>query len=405
MDESKEIIIIGGGAAGFMAAITCAEAAPQHRVTILERGRDTLEKVRISGGGRCNVTHACFEPRELVKSYPRGAQALLGPFHKFGPGDMVSWCHARGVSLKTEADGRMFPTTDNSETIVRCLMQAATRAGVRVETSTSVTELKTRQPTGFEVVTSHGLRYADKVMVATGSNQRVWQQLAELGHRIVTPVPSLFTFVVQDARLTGLSGLALPAAEVRIIGSKLVATDNFLVTHRGLSGFAVLKLSAWGARHLNQCQYRCSVSVNSCPGYSAAEIAESLQEIKYEHAKKQVGAHAQLGLPSRWWQRLVVAAQIAETMRWADINHKQLAALATQITAATFEVLGKNTHKDEFVTAGGVDLDEVDFRRFESKLVPNLFLAGEVLDIDALTGGFNFQAAWTGGYLAGLAMV
>lgn len=405
MATSLHIAVIGGGAAGFFAAISCAEANPACRVTIFERGKSVLEKVRVSGGGRCNVTHDCFEPRELIKNYPRGSRELLGPFTQFGPADTVEWFEQRGVRLKTEADGRMFPITDDSGTIVDCLTRAAREAGVEVRTSTRVEALKP-SPQGWLLSLSHisdPLRF-DRVLVATGSNAAIWESLRALGHSIVEPVPSLFTFNTKDTRLRDLSGLSVPNATLRIPGTSLAAAGPLLVTHWGLSGPAILRLSAWGARDLHDVAYRFPLEINFLGKIQPSDLAGHLTEIKAQQRKKTVAAHTQFGLPLRLWQHLVEASGIPESLRWADLDKKALLSLATQLSAATFQIAGKSTFKEEFVTAGGVSLKELNFKTFESRLHPGLFLAGEVLDVDAITGGFNFQAAWTGGWLAGQAM-
>lgn len=401
------VAIIGGGAAGFFAAITCAENHPNCRVTIFERGKNVLEKVRISGGGRCNVTHACFDPRELVKNYPRGARELLGPFTNFGPEQTVAWFEQRGVRLKTEADGRMFPSTDDSQTIVDCLCRSAQTAGVRVRTSTRIDQIEcVRTDAASDVKTQWriGTELFDRVMLATGSSNTAWEWLRELGHSTVPPVPSLFTFNTKDTRLRDLAGVSVPSAYLRIPGTKLTATGPLLVTHWGLSGPAVLRISAWGARVLHEMGYKFPLEINFLEEKSPQNPAEWLNPIKQEYAKKTVAAHTPLSLPNRLWQRLVEAADIPAERRWADLSKAETQALFAQITAAKFQVTGKSTFKEEFVTAGGVSLKEVDFKTFQSRICPNLFLAGEVLDVDAITGGFNFQAAWTGGWLAGLAM-
>jgi predicted Rossmann fold flavoprotein len=402
---SHHIAVVGGGAAGFFAAIACAEASPQCRVTIFERGKAVLEKVRISGGGRCNVTHACFEARELVKNYPRGSRELLGPFMQFGPADTSEWFEQRGVRLKTEADGRMFPLSDSSATIVDCLTRAARLAGVEVRTGARVERIEPA-PEGWLLQLGHEaqpLRF-HRVLVATGSNPAIWASLRALGHSIVEPVPSLFTFNTKDTRLRELAGLSVPDAALRIPGTSLAASGPLLVTHWGLSGPAILRLSAWGARDLHRTDYRFPLEINFLGKTPAPDVAAQLAEVKTVQGKKTVSAHAQFGLPLRLWQRLTEAAHIPDTQRWADLDKKTLLALAAQLGAATFQIAGKSTFKEEFVTAGGVSLKELNFKTFESRLHPGLFLAGEVLDVDAITGGFNFQAAWTGGWLAGRAM-
>lgn len=401
-----QIAIIGGGAAGFFAAIQCAEANPECRVTIFERGKSVLEKVRISGGGRCNVTHACFDAQALVQYYPRGQRELLGPFLQFGPADTIRWFEQRGVTLKTEADGRMFPTTDDSLTIVSCLQRAAQKAGVQVVTSSRVEHFDLL-PSGDWALRLQGEERPavfQKIMVASGSNPAIWQRLQELGHRIVTPVPSLFTFNTKDTRLRDLSGVSVPDVGLRVPGTNLQARGPLLVTHWGLSGPGILRISAWGARILQEQNYHFPLEVNFSGHLKVSEIQEILQELRTSQGKKTVTAHPFQGIPLRLWQQISHAAGIMPERRWADMDKKTIRTLAEHIGAATFQIAGKSTFKEEFVTAGGVLLKEINFKTFASRLHPTLFLAGEVLDIDAITGGFNFQAAWTGGWMAGKAM-
>ena len=398
------IAIIGGGAAGFFAAITAAEANPAARVTILERGAAVLQKVKVSGGGRCNVTHACFDARELVRFYPRGSRELLAPFLRFGPADTVRWFEQRGVRLKTEADGRMFPTTDDSQTIIDCLWGSAKRAGVDLRTHTRVERL---EPAGQQWrlhLTRQATLVADRVLVATGSSETVWTALAELGHRIVPPVPSLFTFNSKDERLRELAGVSVPQAAVQVAGRKLAAQGPLLITHWGLSGPAILRLSAWGARDLHDLHFTFSLTVNWLGENTGPDALAALNRQKTENGKKQIAPNPLFGLPQRLWDRLCAAAGLPAERRWADAGKTELQRLATELTAGVFAVRGKSTFKEEFVTAGGIDLRDVNFKTFESKLHPHLYFAGEVLDIDALTGGFNFQAAWTGGWIAGKSM-
>lgn len=401
---TKNVIIIGGGAAGFFAAITCAEADPLAKIVILEKGNQVLQKVKVSGGGRCNVTHACYDPRELVKNYPRGSKALLGPFNQFAPGDTISWFYDRGVELKTEDDGRMFPTTDDSQTIIDCLMTAAEKAGVKILTNHNVVSIAKGKE--WEIATQKGdVFHAEKLMIAAGSSPRLWNMLGELGHQIVDPVPSLFTFNINDQRIIGLPGLSVPHAIVKIVGEKLEAAGPLLITHWGMSGPAILKLSAWGARMFHTRKYDFEISVNWLGFENFEDALASLKNTKMEQAKKLVvNFNPFLVIPKRLWESFLQAANINAQLRWADISKSQINTLATELTGGVFQVRGKSTFKEEFVTAGGVHLDEVNFRRFESKILPNLFFAGEILDIDAVTGGFNFQAAWTGGKIAGTAM-
>lgn len=403
----EKVIVIGGGAAGFFAAIRCAECYPQVEVIILERGKEALGKVRISGGGRCNVTHACWTPRELVKHYPRGSRELLGPFNHFACGDTVDWFDQRGVATKIEEDGRMFPTTDDSQTIVDCLLGSARKAGIQIHYQTRVDHIQSPEKEGnpWTIQTSKGDFTADRLMLATGSNTRIWDMLAAMGHTIVKPVPSLFTFNIKDQRINELPGISVPMAELRIPAFKLQASGPLLITHWGLSGPGVLRLSAWGARELAEAGHQFALQVNWL-GRPYDEVRSDLLEIKEEQGQKGIATRSPqiFSLPNRLWQQLVQAAGIPSDRRWADLSKKQIHQLSEQLCRCEFRVNGKSTFKDEFVTAGGVDLKEINFKRFESKLFPGLFMAGEVLNIDAITGGFNFQAAWTGGWIAGEAM-
>lgn len=398
------IAIIGGGAAGFFAAITAAERLSGSSVTIYERGNAVLQKVKVSGGGRCNVTHACFDARELVRFYPRGNRELLAPLLRFGPRETVQWFEQRGVRLKTESDGRMFPVSDDSQTIIDCLWNSARRAGVAVQTGVRLERLEPLDGKWRLHFTRQAPVTADRVLVATGSNEAVWAMLGTLGHRIVPPVASLFTFNVKDERLRDLAGISVPSAQVQVEGSKLAAGGPLLVTHWGLSGPAVLRLSAWGARELYQLNYHFSIKINWLGETPETEVLQALNRQKQEQGKKQIMSHALFGLPQRLWERLCAAAGTGPALRWADAGKNVLSALASQISAGVFTVRGKSTFKEEFVTAGGVDLREVNFKTFESKRFPHLYFAGEVLDIDAVTGGFNFQAAWTGGWMVGNSM-
>ena len=400
-----KIAVIGGGAAGFFAAITCAESNPNCRVTVFERGRAVLEKVRVSGGGRCNVTHHCFDAQALIQHYPRGSRELLGPFLQFGPAQTVEWFARRGVQLKVEADGRMFPVTDDSQTIIDCLREAARQAKVEVRPAARVERIIPDQQGSWQLqISGEPIATFDKLMVASGSNTAVWQILRGLGHHIVEPVPSLFTFNTKDTRLRDLAGVSVPAAQLRIPGSKLAAAGPLLITHWGLSGPAILRLSAWGARYLHEVDYRFPLEINWLGQTLPPETSGQLQTLKITQGKKTMAAHPVFDLPARLWQRLIGAAGLPDTLRWAELDKGGLQQLVQQLTGATFLIAGKSTFKEEFVTAGGVQLKEINFKTFGSRLHPNLFLAGEVLDIDAITGGFNFQAAWTGGWLAGKAM-
>ena len=398
MNSKYDIIIIGGGAAGFFTAINSVENNPNLSVAILERGKTVLEKVRISGGGRCNVTHACFVPNDLVKFYPRGERELKGPFNQFCSGDTIEWFEKHGVELKIEEDGRMFPVSDSSETIIDCFMDAVKKLKIDVLTNHSVQELY-KTETHWKVTTTQDVFTCEKVVMATGSNQKIWELLQNLGHSIEEPVPSLFTFNVKDVRIKELMGISTPAT-VKVKKSKLEASGPLLITHWGLSGPGILRLSAWGARELSDKKYHFAIMVNWLNETSFDEAIEALKESKEENAKKSVLKYPQFELPKRLWENLVKAAGILEETKWADLNKNQLNALTEQLTNGEYQVNGKSTFKEEFVTAGGIQLKEVNFKTMESKLLPNLYFAGEILNIDAITGGFNFQNAWTGGFIA-----
>ncbi|QDG54942.1 NAD(P)/FAD-dependent oxidoreductase [Persicimonas caeni] len=400
-----DAIIIGGGAAGFYGAITCANALPRRaRVLIVERARRVLQKVKISGGGRCNVTHDCFDPKRMATHYPRGNKALIGPLHRFGVRETVRWFTARGVELKTEADGRMFPTTDDSQTVIDCLQDAADRAGVELWTSAGV-EAITPIDEGFELALRDGRTVRTRtVLLATGGTRSTsGASLARsLGHELIPPVPSLFTFHIDDPRIEGLQGLSVDHVEVEVVGEPLANDGPLLVTHWGMSGPAILKLSAWGARELHALDYTFDLQVNWLPG---VDCEQRFHKLRADWGKRQVGSRSPFDqLPKRLWERLVDAAEIDPERRWAELSKKKSRALGRHLTRAEFSVTGKSTNKDEFVTCGGVPTDEVDMRTMESRITPGVYFAGELLDIDGVTGGFNFQNAWTTGHLAGQAM-
>ncbi len=397
-----DLIIVGGGAAGFFTAINAAEHNPKLKIAILERGKEVLSKVRVSGGGRCNVTHAEFIPNELVKNYPRGEKELKGPFHTFMTGDTIEWFEQRGVELKIEEDGRMFPVTDSSETIINCFLSETKRLNIEVLTNQAVKKIQPKDDC-WRITTNTSDFEAKKLMIATGSNTKIWKMLKDLGHRIVEPVPSLFTFNCKDSRIKELMGVVTQAS-VKIQNSKLSSEGPLLITHWGMSGPAILKLSAWGAAELHALNYNFEIKVNWREYYTFDETLEELKIFKTKMAKQQVSKYTQFELPKRLWQSLVTAAQIQSDQKWADINKNQLQALARELTAGIFTIKGKSTFKEEFVTAGGVDLKEVNFKTYESKKHKNLYFAGEVLNIDAITGGFNFQNAWTGAFIAAQAI-
>ncbi len=421
-----DLIVVGGGAAGFFGAIHVAEQRPDLKVAILEQGNKVLSKVRISGGGRCNVTHAEFNPSELVKAYPRGEKELRGPFHVFQPRDTVAFFEARGVPLKVEEDGRMFPESDSSQSIIDCFMDSVNTLGIHLIKNALVVEIiPVESPIHgkiWEVKTKSGTFHCNHLLLATGSSQKMWNILKVLGHRIIDPVPSLFTFHITDPRIGGIQGVSTHA-RVELVsrelpGKKLsgaIRTSSkrsagltsegpLLITHWGMSGPAILKLSAWGARILYDYNYRFRIRVNWTPDYHQEGMYAFLFEVKDVEARRTVFRTCPLEIPKRLWRKLVLAAGITPDQKWAEIQKKQLQQLAGQLTSSEFLVVGKSPFKEEFVTAGGLDLREINFKTFESKLYDGLYFAGEVLNIDAITGGYNFQNAWTGAYLAARAI-
>lgn len=398
-----EVLIIGGGAAGFFAAITCAKEYPGCRITILEQNREVLAKVRISGGGRCNVTHACFEPNLLVERYPRGGKALLGPFHQFHPGDIVEWFEKRGIRLKTEADGRIFPVTDKSQTIIDGLTGAARDAGISVRVQINVTSI-IREGSRFCAVLDSGEKvFCDHLLLATGSGPKGYEWAQALGHSLEPPVPSLFTFTISDPRLKDLEGISVDKARLCVEGEDLQQEGSLLITHWGLSGPAVLKLSAWGARVFHERRYRAKLVVNWI-GLGLDQIQEMLEDFKKKEPRKSVLAGFPFKLPRRLWERLVAGVGVSADQKWAALSFPQMKKISQELFSGIYEIRGKSAFKEEFVTCGGVRLDEVHFKTMESRRCPGLYFAGEILDIDGVTGGFNFQSAWTTGYLAGRAM-
>ncbi|MFK7911891.1 MAG: NAD(P)/FAD-dependent oxidoreductase [Akkermansiaceae bacterium] len=404
MSEPWDLIVIGGGAAGFFAAITTAEAAPGSRVLILEKTAKLLGKVKISGGGRCNVTHHCFVPKDLATHYPRGNKSLIGPLHRWGAADIVAWFKDHGVELKTESDGRMFPVTDSSQTIIDCLTQTASESGVKIRTSTGVTAI-TQDQELFSLTSDKEDVFSTKsILLATGGTRlAAGAKMAEsLGHSLVPDVPSLFAFNIDDPRIDGLPGISVPDSAVSVNGMKLHANGPLLITHNGLSGPGILKLSAWGARELNTRDYRFAITVNWTPSHNAAEVISNTRQ---SWGKRMVRSQAPFEkLPKRLWQRLCDAAGISDACTWSQLSKTHTQQLVSEITQGQFQVSGKSTNKDEFVTCGGVPLKEVNLTTMESKLVAGVYFAGEILDIDGITGGFNFQNAWTSGRLAGLAI-
>lgn len=396
-----DVLIVGGGAAGFFAAIHIAEANPELKIAILEKGKEVLTKVRVSGGGRCNVTHAEFMPNELAKYYPRGERELKGPFHTFCSGDTIAFFEEKGVALKVEEDGRMFPVTDSSETIIDCFLKTTRRYGIDVLTGHAVKEISYSDV--WQLTTGKGIFKGKKLLVATGSSPKVWKLVQALGHTIIPPVPSLFTFNISDRRIRDLPGLST-IASVKVLNTNLNTEGPVLITHWGLSGPAILKLSAWGARDLNRLDYKFKIKINWLYSSSTDDALVALRQVKENEGKKRVSSVNPFDIPKRLWFSVLEVAGVTEKMRWAEINKEQLILIAEQLTRAIFTVDGKSTFKEEFVTAGGIDLKEINFKTFESKIHKNLYFAGEVLNIDAVTGGFNFQNAWTGAFIAAKAI-
>ncbi len=401
-----DVVVAGGGPAGFFAAIRCAELNPNLRILILEKSSQTLGKVLISGGGRCNVTHACFDPAQLITNYPRGGMALRGAFTRFQPLDTVKWFETHGVKLKAEADNRMFPITDSAKTIADIMNFEAKNAGVKVHIGATLQRVEKSPRGGFRLEVRKGgevLTLQTKtLLIATGSDPKTREIVKSLGHSIEDPVPSLFTFNVKDKRIDGLAGVAVENVTLKM--DSLTQSGPMLITHWGLSGPAVLRLSAWGARILFDKKYRSTLTVNWLGDYKLDATLEILQRNKNwpESARKKIATQPAFSqIPIRLWKQLT---QFIGDKNWGDITKVELRKLAEELTAGQFEILGKGQFKEEFVTCGGVNLDEVDFKTMQSRIVEDLFFAGEVLDIDGITGGFNFQSSWTTGWLAGNTM-
>lgn len=398
----KKLIVIGGGAAGFFTAINAARINPSLEVCIVEKSNKLLSKVKISGGGRCNATHACFEIPELVKKYPRGQQFLKKAFHYFNPKDTIQWFAERNVTLITESDGRMFPSSNDSQTIINCLLQEADRYAVKVLLRTEINEIK-KENQQFVLVTINDQQLvADYLCVASGGYPKtaMFQWLTKLGHTIEAPVPSLFTFNMPGNKINHLMGLSVPMATVKVMGTKLVEQGPLLITHWGMSGPAILKLSAWGARMLAADSYRFKISVNWLSDYTEQNLRDSWHGIRTELAAQKMMNKNPFGLPNRLWNYLLELSEIKEDTRWADLPSKEQNKLIKNLTAAEFLVDGKTTFKEEFVTCGGIKLNEIDPNTMQSKKIDHLYFAGEILDIDGVTGGFNFQNAWTTGWIA-----
>lgn len=395
-----DVIVIGGGAAGFFAAIA-AQSDTKARIAILEKTAVLLSKVRISGGGRCNVTHACFDPLALSKNYPRGEKELIGPFHRFQPKDTIAWFEARGVDLKTEGDGRIFPVTNSSETIINCLMGEAQKQGVEILLRQNIEFVEKR---GEDFVIGRKDKeplVAKKLILATGSSKDGIAWAEKFGHSIQPPVPSLFTFNVPNSPLQELSGVSLERVKIEICNTSFSQTGPLLITHFGFSGPAALKLSAWGARYLFENNYNVDISINWLPQKSVNEISAELQTLKRKNPNKILVSENPFSLPKNFWKLFLSLLGDVYLQRLNDISLKSLETLAEKLHADVYQVHGKTTNKEEFVTCGGVTLKEINFKTMESKICSGLFFAGEILDIDGVTGGFNFQNAWTTGFIAG----
>ncbi|APD06424.1 uncharacterized protein UJ101_00892 [Flavobacteriaceae bacterium UJ101] len=394
----KKVVVIGGGAAGFFFAANYQEKNPQTEVIVLEKAKLPLQKVKISGGGRCNVTNATFIPRELVKNYPRGSKELMSVFSQFQPADTFDWFNSRGVEFLIQEDNRVFPETNDSQTIIDCLYNTAIHAGVKFYNEQAVKNISKTATTWIIETKTHTFK-ADKVVVTTGNSKVIWNVLEGLNHTIIKPVPSLFTFNCNDPRIEGMMGLALPYCETKIKELKAKDFGPVLITHWGFSGPGILKLSAWQARELAKLNYHFTLQINWL-SEDFNHVLEELREFKIQHSKTQIKTYNPYEIPKRLWAKFLEASAIKEENNWADLNKKQLNKLATELTQAEYHITGKSTYKDEFVTAGGIDLKEIDLKTMQSKIHPGLYFAGEVINVDAITGGYNFQNAWSTAWIA-----
>jgi predicted Rossmann fold flavoprotein len=400
--NKRRLVVIGGGAAGFFCAANAARLNPGLEVIILEKSNKLLSKVKVSGGGRCNVTHACYSMADMIKRYPRGASFLKKAFHHFFTTDTIEWFAARGVILKTEADGRMFPVTDSSQTIINCLMKEANKYGVEIRMNKEVKEIYSDAGTWNLLIKDDALIAADFVCIASGGYPKILQYgwLKQTDHNIEEPVPSLFTFNMPDNAIAALMGVAVENAVVKIVGSKLTESGPLLITHWGMSGPAVLKLSAWGARELAKCNYSFTIQVNWIPDYNENSLRDKIQKIRFELAAQKIVNRNPFLLPNRLWEYLLIQSGIHVDLRWADLPAREQNKLIKNLCAQEHAVKGKTTFKEEFVTAGGIDLSEIDFNTMQSKKHAGLFFAGEIINADGITGGYNFQNAWTTGWIA-----
>ncbi|MFA6916563.1 MAG: NAD(P)/FAD-dependent oxidoreductase [Parachlamydiales bacterium] len=400
MSGHFDVIVVGGGAAGFFSALTIKETFPEKKLLLVEKSSHLLNKVRISGGGRCNVTHACFEPRPLTQNYPRGNKALIGPFHTFQPQDMIQWLGSRGVELKVESDGRMFPITDSSQTIIDCFLREAEKLGLEIRQKQSLHSV-VKDGDNFVLEFPTYKLTCDKLILCTGSSPQGHLLAQNLGHSIQPPVPSLFTFNTPTSPLLDLAGIAVNPVEITILQTKYSQKGPLLITHWGFSGPAALKLSAWSARHLHECNYNAHISIDWLPEIKADVIKNQLLQLRNNNPNQYLANHPQYNIPKNLWKRLIDLSKIDSKKRLAELNNQAFESLISNLKQSIHKVEGKTTYKEEFVTCGGITLDEVNFKTMESRICKNLFFAGEVLDIDAVTGGFNFQNAWTTAFIAG----
>ncbi|MCH9634009.1 MAG: 3-dehydro-bile acid delta(4,6)-reductase [Chlamydiae bacterium] len=403
MVSDFSILVVGGGAAGFFAAISAKLAYPRSHVVLLEKNASLLSKVRVSGGGRCNVTHACFDPLTLIKNYPRGGKELLGPFHRFQPKDTCNWFEKRGVPLKAEEDGRMFPVSNTSASIIDCLVNEAKRLNISILTQQKIESIsKAKDNFCIQFKKSETL-YFDRVILTTGSSSQGYQWSKSLGHSIQPQVPSLFTFNSPTSPLKELSGISFNEVKAHIKKSSFEQIGPLLITHFGFSGPAILKLSAWAAKLLHEKNYSFELEVNWVPHLSFDQSAIKLTKLKDTFPNKRLVSENLFHLPKNFWKTFLKIQGHHEEKRLNDFSKHDIKELAKGLTSASYQIEGKTTHKEEFVTCGGVSLKEINFKTMESKICPGLFFAGEILDIDGITGGFNFQNAWTTGYISGQA--
>ena len=400
---SKKVAVIGGGAAGFFAALSVKEHHPNHEVTLFEKTSKILSKVKISGGGRCNVTHNCSDISRLCEAYPRGGKKLRSLFHQFNTTDTIEWFESRGVPLKTEKDGRMFPVSDESQSIIDCLVSETRRLKIDLELEQSVERIQQEDKYWKLEFKNSPSQSFDSIIIATGGSPKIkgFELLQNLGHRIAAPVPSLFTFNMPSEPIKSLMGLSVENAGVKILNSKIKTQGPLLITHWGMSGPAILKASAFGAKELSQCDYVFDIQINWVDETNTDKIFDHLQHSNQQHPKKEIGYQKIFPLPNRLWGYLIDKAGISSDKKWNEVGKKKLRILANLLAQDQYAVSGKTTFKEEFVTCGGVALNEINLKTMQSKKAANLYFAGEVLDVDAITGGFNFQAAWSGGFIAG----